>query len=366
MTRSCHAGDGNGNLRAADRTNAARHFFGGFRADRAVFPQRVGRYAEEFLLAVIGIRHDAAVKHRGSAGNIRQPLGDQSRGAGLCRCDVQTFFSERLHDDLLDAVHVDAVYVCAEPAPNFLEYGLHQLLRLRLGCGGRRDAQERLARFGVRRDGRVAPLKQIRHAACHIAFADPHRVRTDHTAGFWHQIGHDLFAEHRLRFPRRSRQKNNALAVLFHRDARRGTVRVLEHDPAARHIRLFEIALGHLSPAAFEKVAHAPFGFPVSLGGKAEQVHAHLFGEIVRRGTEPAGKQHNIAAGQRALHRFAQTRGIVSHRCAALHGNPHRRKLRRQKRRVGIDDLSEQQLRADGKNFTRKHRLPLHRAHKSS
>ena len=125
-------------------------------------------------------------------------------------------------------------------------------------------------------------------------------------------------------------------------------MRVLEHDPALRDVRLLEIAFGHHSAAAREKIAHVSFGFGVPLGSKTEQFHADFLGDVVRCGAETAGQKHNIAAGQCLLYRFAQTRGIVAHGRAPQNGDPHGRQFRRQKRRVGVDDLAQQQFRADG------------------
>ena len=137
---------------------------------------------------------------------------------------------------LLDALHVHAVDIFAQPRRRLLHHGADHLLRLGGGVGLGRHLQQTVALLGI------GGHRGIRHAVhlvtehlVHGALADAEdaqRVRHDLPTGELLQIGQRALGEHRAALLGRAGDHDDGLAVLFKGAARRRAAVVVEHGAA--------------------------------------------------------------------------------------------------------------------------------------
>ena len=91
----------------------------------------------------------------------------------------------------------------------------------------------------------------------------------------------------------------------------------------------------------------------IRLGARvAHERHAkergdRLFGEVVARGTEPAGRDDEVGRAERRGERLAQALRVVADARLAVERHAEFGELAGDMREVGVDDVSEQKLGAD-------------------
>ena len=87
------------------------------------------------------------------------------------------------------------------------------------------------------------------------------------------------------------------------------------------------------------------------------QRHAHQLGDRVARQivlgrAEPAADEHRVAALEQVAERLDDARLVVADHAVLVGVDARRRELLADPGAVGVDDLAEQQLGTDRKNFT--------------
>ena len=82
-----NAGDSQAVIGGVPKPRPFRHLPGHCRADGAVFAQSFFANAEQILLGIIAVGHQAAGQDGGSPGNIGDAVGDQSARAGFRQSD---------------------------------------------------------------------------------------------------------------------------------------------------------------------------------------------------------------------------------------------------------------------------------------
>jgi hypothetical protein len=86
----------------------------------------------------------------------------------------------------------------------------------------------------------------------------------------------------------------------------------------------------------------------------SEQLGDRLLGEIVRRWTEAAGRDHGTSSVERFANGLLNRSRFVADSRASYDVHPDRRQCAREVRSVCVDRESEQQLIADGDDFDRR------------
>ena len=84
---------------------------------------------------------------------------------------------------------------------------------------------------------------------------------------------------------------------------------------------------------------------------QAQQLRSRLLGEVVLRGAEATGGDHDVAAREREGERVLHPLRVIAHRRVVVDRNAQRLQPAREVLRVRVDDLTHQQLRADGDDF---------------
>ena len=118
---------------------------------------------------MVRIADYAAQKDLRRAGDIRQPLGDQSAGTALRRRQRQSPFPAQRQHRLLQSGHVRAVEIRAQPGPYLRQHRHHPRLTGTLVRPAGGQLQHHLARLGIgcQRHVRLPP-QQVAQQLLHL------------------------------------------------------------------------------------------------------------------------------------------------------------------------------------------------------
>jgi hypothetical protein len=205
-----------------------------------------------------------------------------------------------------------------------------------------------LPRLGVSGDGGIGlTVYQILHHGLRPALphaADLHGAGTDDLAGKPCQIGLHTLLKHGTQLPGRSRQQHHLGASELQDHPGSGAVVVLQGNSPLRQHGLLPVVRRGL---------HA-FGGKISLNGlPALLMHLQmpsadpgrrLLGQIVLRGPQAAGQNHNVGALHGCPKHLGETLLIVPHHCLKITGKAQPRAFLRQVGRIGIYDISQKKL----------------------
>ena len=172
-------------------------------------------------------------------------------------------------------------------------------------------------------------------------------MRHDRTSCKPGEVGQHLLQKHSFQLARRSRKINNDLTGLFHRAAGGCAVIVAEYGASLRQIRLLAVCFRHFTAAVTETSLNAPHALFVLNERQAKRLGADLFGQIVCRGAEAAGRQNDIAAQERHLQKGSEPLLIIAHRAVIEHRKAQPRQLPGEELRICIHNISEQELGPD-------------------
>ena len=114
----------------------------------------------------------------------------------------------------------------------------------------------------------------------------------------------------------------------------------------------FTLRLGHLYAARLEEAAQRRLQFRVDVRLLAHDGRDRLARQVVLRRAEAAGADDEVAALARPPDRLRQPVEVVADDVLVVDVDAERRQPRRDVRRVRIDDLAEQDLGADGEDFS--------------
>ena len=160
------------------------------------------------------------------------------------------------------------------------------------------------------------------------------------------QHGPDALGPHGLHLGGDARHQNGAAAILLEPRAGGGAVVVDDLFPMHRHHGLFAVVGGGLPAGAGKVFLNArPLGF-VQLQRIAEACGHRLFGQVVRRGAQAAGKHQQVTPRLRLVDELRQAAVVVADGALPLDRNAQRRQLPAQVLGVGVQDIAEQQLGA--------------------
>ena len=162
----------------------------------------------------------------------------------------------------------------------------------------------------------------------------------------------DAVLEHRAALQRRAGQHDDEAAVRLKGAAGRGAPVVHEDGAALRQHDLLEVVFGHVGVALFIKPAQARLLFLVEDELLAEGGGDGLLREIVARGAEAARGDDHVGALLRAADDLLEPAGIVAHDGLPEDVDAELAQQARNVGGVGVDRLAEQQLGADGDNFS--------------
>ena len=154
--------------------------------------------------------------------------------------------------------------------------------------------------------------------------------------------------QHRFHLPRHARHAGHELALRVECDEpRRGTVGILHRTASARQLGLFAVVIAHRPPDLGEKPLHLPQRRFEEFRVEVQRVADGLFGEIVHRRAQTTRRNHAVGARQGCAQHARDAFAIIADGVHSVHVDARAGKSLRHKRAVGIDELTEQDLRAD-------------------
>ena len=269
----------------------------------------------------------------------------------------------RLHRVAIGAEHEVAELVTDHLFPAIELFGA-LLERRRLV--GQADLEALPAARKERQRGRVRPLQLLDHVV--EALVEPALAlapRAQHPAGDHRvvtaaaaQIGQDRPMHHVVHLMRHAGHRVHDLVDAVHRDGtdqpRSGAAGLRDDRRARRHLRLAQVVLRHSSSPGGE---HLPDH--VGDGIVGDQIDAHhrsdrITREVVVGGAETAAHDHRIGGLEEPPELGLDPPDVVADLHLHERVDAVRRQLPADPRRVGIDDLAEQQLGADRENVAAK------------
>jgi hypothetical protein len=135
--------------------------------------------------------------------------------------------------------------------------------------------------------------------------------------------------------------------------ARRGPrLRVGDGGRALRHQRLAQVVGGHAPAPRHEHLQDAVGDVVVLHETDVHDLGDRLPGDVVLGRAEAAAHHHRIRPGQRQLQRLDDAAQVVAHGLGVGAVDAGDGEGLAEPRRVGVDDLPEQQLRTDGDDLT--------------
>ena len=161
---------------------------------------------------------------------------------------------------------------------------------------------------------------------------------------FFHQVRDHRILHHRLHLLGRAGHQDGDFTVPLHNEAGGGAIGVGQHSGALWHGGLFQVVFGHAVAQGCKPVFEDGELF---LGGDhlpAKVLGHRLLGQVVVGGAKAAGGQNQVTAGERLPQGGFQPFWVVPHHRLMVYFDAHLGQFLRQKRRVGVDDIPQQQL----------------------
>ena len=165
------------------------------------------------------------------------------------------------------------------------------------------------------------------------------------------QQGSQLVPEHGLELPRRAWQEGEQLARSgLGKAARRRADRVLRGRRALGKPGLEQLVLAHVP--ALEVFLQVGKRALVQDKLQPQDLGDGLLGEVVQGGAKAARGDHEIAAGEGLDQALPEALGVVAHGGHVLEVDAKLGKLSGEEGGVGVDGVPEEQLGADGDDFS--------------
>ena len=322
-------------------------------------------HAQHFFLNIVCIGARAVGEHTACAGHGRDALGQHAARAALRRSHRKAPCGQLLHYHFLQRIRVHGIDAIAQDIVKMLRIVQTHAPGLVLRRGLGRDADNDLGRLGIDGGRWVGVFQQMADPAFQMALAhacDAQRHRVQHAVAHGSQPRLDAVQEHGLQLLRRAGQQHGIFAgrgLVLEDHARRSAVGIGDLAAMGGHHGLLFVVFRHRAAPCREKRADLLQLRFIKAQRVAESAGHDLFGQVVLRGAEPAGKHQQVAAAACLAHHAFQPGGIVAHHCLKVHGNAQRRKFTAQKLRVRIQDIAQQQLGADGNDLSFHIRHPL-------
>ena len=174
----------------------------------------------------------------------------------------------------------------------------------------------------------------------------------DGLAGVAAQVGHGGVGEHGDHLLGRAGEHDDQLALPLHGETRRGALVVLEHGAAFGHLRLLAGIGGQLDAALGVVAGDALHGLLVAHHLRAEVGRYRLLGHVVKGGAKAAGGDDQVSSVKGVVEGLFQPLRVVPHHRLVVQVDAHGGQLLGDVRRVGVDDVAQQQLRAHAQNLS--------------
>ena len=165
------------------------------------------------------------------------------------------------------------------------------------------------------------------------------------------QIRSNALPEHGNQFTGRSGQQDDLRFFRLKDHTRGSSVVILHDDTALRQHGLLPIVVRQFDAPSLKVFLN---GFPAWFMQEklpAAKPRHSLLGQIILRRTQPAGEKDHIGAVHGCLKTQAQPSFIVSHHSLVITLQPKSCTLLCQKCRIGIDNISQQQLCSNANDF---------------
>ena len=230
--------------------------------------------------------------------------------------------------------------------------GLDQPPRGRLVGRFGGEAQVHAVGAGVDADAGVGGLELRAHHLVDRALADAgglERARDQDGAGVAAQeFRRDLLLPHARHLRRRTRHRDDDLAVALDPPSGRGAARVGDGAGRGNDPALLDVALRHRVAALLEERAQGGLEVGVDARLLVEDRADRFARQVVLRRAEAAGADDDVGALARAADGLGQSIEVVADDGLEVDVDAERRQPGRDEGGVGIDDLAEQDLGADG------------------
>ena len=159
---------------------------------------------------------------------------------------------------------------------------------------------------------------------------------------------HDLVLHEVLHFEGHARQRDHRAAVAFEPHAGGRAVGVEEHRARRGHEGLRAVQFVVFDAARREHAFDVGGDRLVADHAAAEECGERLLGDVVLRGAQTSGQHDDLRVAERALHGFGDACGVVAHRVLGEHDDARGVEVAGDGDRIGVGDLSDQNLVADG------------------
>ena len=161
-----------------------------------------------------------------------------------------------------------------------------------------------------------------------------------------------MLGEHGFQFVRRAGQKHDEASRGFEPQAGRRAARIFQQIGAFGNHGLAFIDFGHGAAQPPEAGLDALQNAAIQHQFAAEQVGDGFAREIVQRGAQAAGRDHQFDAVERAAEGVANVVVLVADHGFAGDGDAQMVEPLGEEKRVGIDAVGREQFRADGDDFS--------------
>ena len=197
-------------------------------------------------------------------GGIGQRSRKETSGAGLRARDRDFLFEQQSADNVDQIFVIIAVNIVSNQRSDLFGHFVYRSSRFFLCRALGSNAKTALTLLGVGCQCRVGLSVDQRQQHCfQTGFPNAEHAQhavIDHAVLLFLQQRFDLKFKHSLHFARRPRHRDNDLAVLLQREARRCARVVRQNRRSRRHVSLFEIVRRHLPARAlvvFFEIFHA-------------------------------------------------------------------------------------------------------------
>ena len=326
-------------------------------------------HAEQVELHPAGVRDDRADEAVARAGYTGEPGADQPAGHRFGEPDREPSVPQQLEHDRLHRVVVDAEHDRPEDSSRSRRSTGRATAVAASDDGALAVRRTLIPSHPLARKARVgvpsassrsmSGIEPLVEPALALA-PHPQHPAGDHRrlAGPPAQVGQHGALEHLLHLV--GHAGHGVDDPIAHRADQpgRGAARLGDHRRPVGHHRLAKVAFGHRSAPGCEHVSDR-LGHRL-VGAKLDPHHLgdRLTGDVVVGGAEPAAHDHRVGLFEGPPQRSHDAVEVVTdlplgQRVDAVGGE-----LLPDPRRVGVDDLAEQQLGADGDDVTSHGRSP--------